>query len=188
VAVSDDGAAVLAAAQKSGLFLLSPKSSPVRLHDSTGISSISFAPGSHKAVFCDPAAGFAAVLPDVSSHSWIIPIQAPGDELVYPNSAAFPNERQVLIASSTAKRLWRIDLLDGAAITQALPAAPTKFVLLRNRNTYLLSAEAGEPALILVAPGSGDPQLFFIPKPQPATVPAGELISRPRMRAKQGGN
>ncbi len=176
LAVSDDAAAVLAGDAAGGVYLLPAEGAPALLYQSNEVSALAFLPGRQDAVMADRTQNRVVLLQQVSGACAAVPLAAEESGVDRPDLLAGAGGQAIVIASTGSRRMWVVDAATSSLTAFDLPVVPTRLEPARGGNTFLLSAEADEPAWLFTwQAGSGT--VFFVPNSRPDPGSAGDADS-----------
>lgn len=167
LALADDGATLLEGTSGNAVYRLVVGTAPQLLDTVGDLEGIAFVPQSENALVFDRNAGSLSMLQAVntlpSNRSLVDGLTGLGGEISLQVAGG-----TALLTSSTANRLWRIDLQSLNVQSMQLPTPATALAPLRTSGRYLVSWQSGQPAWIVDTTGPTG-ALFFVP----ANVDAG---------------
>lgn len=159
LAVSDDGSAALAATGSGAVYLLAKAAAPVLAYNGSRSMGIAFVPNQSTAVFADGASGSVSLCRIAGSPTvqTLANVSLAGSEVLLAASRDGSGAFLTTVGSTTA---YRIDLALGTTQSATLPAAATRLDRLRDGQSFVVSAAAGEPVWILTGNSSGMQTIF----------------------------
>jgi len=165
LAVSDDGAAVLAAYGDS-VYAAGISAEWRALPGTASNSAVAFAPGTRDAVIAARDSGVVSLVRGVSESAETTTLAGPGDAISAPTGVAFAADGRVLVANAGNRSLAILDPAGSNKTTVLCACSPTGIAAMGP--VFRLNELADAP-LWLVDVRSGDPRLVFIPAPPPST-------------------
>lgn len=161
LAIADDGVTLIEGTAGNAVYRLGEGTAPQLLATVGDLEGIAFVPRSENALVFDRSAGELSMLQAVnsmsSSHLLVDKLSGLGGEINLQVASG-----TALITSSTANRLWQIDLQSLNVQSVQLPASATALAPLRTSGRYLVSWQSGQPAWILDTTGP-TAAVFFVP-------------------------
>lgn len=151
LSVSDDGRMLALSTADNALFLLPQDGNAVLALTLRGAAALAFFPDGATVAVADRATGsiYLAALEEGS-----VKMRLLGSGLDGPSVLRVDDDgASVLAGSSQARSVWSLDVTSGDVRAFEAPTAPTSFEPMRNRGTYLISAEPGQPAWLMVREG-----------------------------------
>ncbi len=160
LAISDDGALVLAAIAESdaaALYSYSKSGAAHRILTAGKIRSIEFLNRSHDAVFADALENKIILLRDGADAALIASIDAP------TAVAASLDNRKIFVASSASQTITSLSLDDGTSISTACGCEPVTLARLQGGAAFRITDRIDSPAWIFDTGGT-EPRVLFIPQ------------------------
>ncbi len=145
LAISDDGTAVLAAAEE-GLLLLGADGSARLVSSVRGIAAAAFLNQRLDAVIAESASNTVYWVRDVSGAGEIIPLAAEKDGISNPVAVSVSSDNQrVFVANAGSGTIAFLDLSGGALALVSCGCAPTGLDRLQGRAVFRLTEPSGQP-------------------------------------------
>jgi hypothetical protein len=160
LAISDDGAIVLAAtaeSETSALYSYALDGSSKRLLTAGQITSIAFLNLSHDAVFADAAQRNVILLRDATDASIVSNVDQP------TAIAASLDNRTILVTSAASHSITTVSLADGASVSTPCGCTPVTLARLQGGAVFRVTDVGDGPAWLFDSSGP-EPRVFFIPQ------------------------
>lgn len=160
LAISDDGAVVLASIAEADTFALysyAADGSSRRLLTAGQTGSVAFLNRSHDAVFADAARNQVILLRDAADASIVSNVDRP------TAVAASLDNRTILVASSAAQSITTVSLADGVSISTPCGCTPVTLARLQGGAVFRVTGVGDAPAWLFDSSGP-EPRVFFIPQ------------------------
>ena len=158
-AVSDDGSLVLVASGTS-VYRLSRDGSAQVVLSAGGIQSLTVLRNGVDAAVSDPTTGSVQLLRNAASHpeARVLASGLDGIGTIFPSWDGL----SLFVARPGAENVSSIDMASGEVRSFSASVAPVGLIPLRNRDTFLISAEAHQPGWVFYRDGLAG-RVVFIP-------------------------
>ncbi|HEV3202193.1 MAG TPA: hypothetical protein VGZ73_30050 [Bryobacteraceae bacterium] len=166
-AVSDDGSLVLVASAAS-VYRLSRDGAAQMVLSAGAIQSLTVLRNGVDAAVSDNTAGSVQLVRNAASHpeARVLASGLDGIGTIFPSW----DGQSLFVARPGAEAISSIDLATGEVRSFPSSVAAAGLIPLRNRDTFLISAEAHKPGWVFYRDGS-DARVVFIPAAAPAVLP-----------------
>jgi sugar lactone lactonase YvrE len=161
VAISDDAGSILLESSHT-VYLLSPDGSTRIAAAVTDSAALAFLPNSGNAAIGDRKAGSVYVIQPVTGR--IVGVLSSGLDAIgeiTPSS----DGAVVYVTDLSGQHIRSVSVATGEVRTFELPVSPVRIDRLKNADTFLISAEPGQPAWIFLGSGN-DARTVFVPAEQ----------------------
>jgi hypothetical protein len=161
VGISDDGGTVLVTSDSAVYDLVSP-GVPQQLLSTSAAAVLAFFPNSRRAAIADSDAGLIYVWSGADSDA---PVLLSSQMIGLGRMQASPDGSNLWITNPSAQSVLRLDSRSSDMETFPLETNPVLMLPMSYRETYLVSAQAGQPAWVLVKQEAGVVTVL-VPAPQ----------------------
>jgi DNA-binding beta-propeller fold protein YncE len=168
VAISDDGAAVLAAGSETGslsLTIFGRDGVARQLPTSGSISAMAFRSQTHDALIADPQTHQVSLLRNATEAAEFQVVGGIKDGVFAPVAVEFASDGlTAFVANSETGNVAILDLTGGPARSISCDCRPTGLYRLSGDSLFRLNDPSGGPMLLLDG-SDGQPRMFFVPSP-----------------------
>lgn len=179
IAIDENGASPVVVTDLGGTYRIGLDTVPVFLFQGAAITAVGYRAGRTDLFIADSGASQISILENLLGAPLTrVLTTGLGDPGARIWMQASQDGRTLFASIAESKRVWRIDVNTSAVQTLDLPATPIGLERLRNGNSFLFSASAGEAAWILLGDAVEMRAVFAANVVRQNTGPKGEVSRR----------